>query len=844
MLLSELQNGEYGIISKVRGRGAFRKRIIEMGFIKGKKVTVIKNAPLKDPIEYSILGYEVSLRRSEANLIEIVTAEEAKKLVKNNYNGTLDEKNEVEIAETGAKEVSKIVNIALVGNPNSGKTTLFNYASGAREHVGNYSGVTIDSKLAHFKHKGYTFNITDLPGTYSLSAYTPEELYVRRFIHEQKPDVVINVVDASNLERNLYLTTQLIDMDIKVVVALNMYDELETRGDKFNHKDLGKMIGIPMVPTISSRGKGIKELFDTVINVYTDKDKTIRHVHLNYGEHIERAIEAIQLPLKKHEKKQLNLHYSSRYLAIKLLEKDKQAHRILSKSGGYQEISEVANAQIKRLEEIYNEDSETLITDAKYGFIAGALKETYTENPHKKRQNTQTIDAFLTHKFFGFPIFLLFMWFSFFTTFKLGAYPMDWIDQGISLLSGFLSDVMPSGAFKDLLIGGTVSGVGSVIVFLPNILLLFFFLSILEDTGYMARAVFIMDKLMHKIGLHGKSFIPLIMGFGCNVPAIMATRTIENKNNRLVTMLINPFMSCSARLPVYILILGAFFPEKAGSLLFLIYLIGIVLAILMAILFKKTLFKGEDIPFVMELPPYRIPTIKSTLRHMWFKASQYLKKMGGVILIAVIIIWALEYYPKNVEYSQDYQAQIERITSEMGQKLSSEVSLSRAGEENSIEDLEAEIEKIENLMIAERQANSYLGRIGKTIEPVIRPLGFDWKMGVSLLSGIAAKEIVVSTLGVLVQAGSDSDETNQTLIHNLKNEVHTSGPRKGEKVYTPLSAFSFLLFILIYFPCVAVIAAIKKESGSWKWAAFTIFYTTALAWLVSFAFYQIGSLLA
>jgi ferrous iron transport protein B len=837
MLLSELQNGEYAIISKVRGRGAFRKRIIEMGFIKGKKVTVIKNAPLKDPIEYSILGYEVSLRRSEANLIEVVTPEEAKKLIKSNYNGTLDNHDEIENAETGAKEVSKIVNIALVGNPNSGKTTLFNYASGAREHVGNYSGVTVDSKLAHFKHKGYTFNITDLPGTYSLSAYTPEELYVRRFIHEQKPDVVINVVDSSNLERNMYLTTQLIDMDIKVVLALNMYDELEAQGDKFNYKDLGRMIGIPMVPTVSSKGKGIKELFDTVINVYTDKDKTLRHVHLNYGEHIERAIEAIQVPLKKHEKKQLNLHYSSRYLAIKMLEKDKQAHRILGKSGGYVEISEVANAQIKRLEEIYNEDSETLITDAKYGFIAGALKETYTENKHKKRQNTQTIDAFVTHKLFGFPIFLLFMWFSFFTTFKLGAYPMDWIDQGIALLSGFLGDVMPSGAFKDLLIGGIINGVGSVIVFLPNILLLFFFLSILEDTGYMARAVFIMDKLMHKIGLHGKSFIPLIMGFGCNVPAIMATRTIENKNNRLVTMLINPFMSCSARLPVYILILGAFFPEKAGSLLFLIYLIGITMAILMAILFKKTLFKGEDIPFVMELPPYRIPTIKSTIRHMWFKASQYLKKMGGVILIAVIIIWALEYYPKGVEYSQDYQLQIEQIKSEL------EGHTSIVDEDNSTNDLEAEIVSIENLMIAERQANSYLGRIGKTIEPVIRPLGFDWKMGVSLLSGIAAKEIVVSTLGVLVQAGSDSDETSQTLIHNLKNEVHTSGPKVGQKVYTPLSAFSFLLFILIYFPCVAVIAAIKKESGSWKWAAFTIFYTTALAWLVSFAFYQIGNLL-
>lgn len=836
MLLSELQNGEYGIISKVRGRGAFRKRIIEMGFIRGKKVTVVKNAPLKDPIEYSVLGYEVSLRRSEASLIEVVTPDEAQHIVKNTYSGVLSPKKELDLVATGAKEVGKMVNIALVGNPNSGKTTLFNFASGAREHVGNYSGVTVDSKLAHFKYKGYTFNITDLPGTYSLSAYTPEELYVRRFIHEQKPDVVINVVDSSNLERNLYLTTQLIDMDIKVVIALNMYDELENQGDKFNYKVLGKMIGIPMVPTVSSKGKGITELFDTIVNVYTDKDKTLRHVHLNYGEHIERAIEAIQQPLKKHEDKQLNLHYSSRYLAIKLLEKDRRAQKILSTSTGHQEIANVTNLQIKRLEEIYNEDSETLVTDAKYGFIAGALKETYTESPTKKRQNTQTIDSFVTHKFFGFPIFLFFMWFSFFTTFKLGAYPMDWIDNGIALLSTFLNDIMPNGAFKDLLIGGIINGVGSVIIFLPNILLLFFFLSILEDTGYMARAVFIMDKLMHKIGLHGKSFIPLIMGFGCNVPAIMATRTIENRNNRMVTMLINPFMSCSARLPVYILILGAFFPERAGSLLFLVYLIGITIAIIMAMIFKKTLFKGDDIPFVMELPPYRIPTLKSTIRHMWFRASQYLKKMGGVILIAVIIIWALEYYPNNVEYSQNYTSKIEQVNTQLNQTKS-------AKSEEEIKELKAQLQVIENQMVAEQQANSYLGRIGKTIEPVIRPLGFDWKMGVSLLSGIAAKEIVVSTLGVLVQAGTDSDETNQTLIHSLQNEVHTSGPRKGEKVYTPLSAFSFLLFILIYFPCVAVIAAIKKESGSWKWAAFTIFYTTALAWIISFAFYQIGNLI-
>lgn len=842
MLLSELQNSEYGIISKVRGRGAFRKRIIEMGFIKGKKVTVIKNAPLRDPIEYAIMGYEVSLRRSEANLIEVVTPEEAKNILKPFYNGTLQHKNELDIVATGAKELGKIVNVALVGNPNSGKTTLFNFASGAREHVGNYSGVTVDSKIAHFKHKGYTFNITDLPGTYSLSAYTPEELYVRRFIHSQKPDVVINVVDASNIERNLYLTTQLIDMDIKVVIALNMYDELEAQGDKFNYKDLGKMVGIPMVPTVSSKGKGISELFDTVINVYTDKDKTLRHVHLNYGEHIERSIEAIQAPMRQNKNQNIHLHYSSRYLAIKLIEKDKQAQRILSKASGYQDIIDASETQIKRLEDIYNEDSETLITDAKYGFIAGALKETYQENPNKKKQNTQKIDDFVTHKYFGFPIFLLFMWFSFFTTFKLGAYPMEWIDQGVSLLSSFMAELLPNGAFKDLLIGGIISGVGSVIVFLPNILLLFLFLSILEDTGYMARAVFIMDKLMHKIGLHGKSFIPLVMGFGCNVPAIMATRTIENKNNRLVTMLINPFMSCSARLPVYILILGAFFPNNAGSLLFLIYLIGITIAVLMALLFKNTLFKGEDVPFVMELPPYRIPTVKSTLRHMWFRSSQYLQKMGGVILVAVIIIWALGYYPRDTEDIANTVTKTEQVNTAETAYLAHESF--EVSETDSIATPNIiSNQDTNNQITAERQANSYLGQIGKFIEPVIRPLGFDWKMGVSLLAGIAAKEIVVSTLGVLVQAGENADETSQTLIHKLQNEVHTSGPNIGKKVYTPISAFSFLLFILIYFPCVAVIAAIKKESGSWKWAAFTIFYTTALAWIISFGYYQIASLL-
>lgn len=840
MQLSDLKNGEYGIVSKVRGKGAFRKRIIEMGFIRGKKVTVVKNAPLKDPIEYSVMGYEVSLRRAEASLIEVVTPDEAKDLLRSSYTGVHSTISEEELVESGAKVGSKIVNVALVGNPNSGKTTLFNWASGSREHVGNYSGVTVDSKQARFKHKGYTFIITDLPGTYSLTAYTPEELYVRRYIHESKPDVVINVVDSSNLERNLYLTTQLIDMDIKVVVALNMFDELTRHGDRFQYKELGQMLGIPFVPTVSSRGKGIDSLFDTIINVYADKDKTLRHVHINYGEHIERAIDSIQRVINAPGNELIATHYSTRFLSIKLLEKDKQAHSILKKTINYPKIKEITDEHIPKLEGIYNEDSETLLTDAKYGFIAGALKETYREGAQKKRQNTETIDAFMTHKLFGFPIFLLFMWITFFTTFRLGAYPMEWIEMGVGYISSILASAMPEGAFKDLLIGGILNGVGSVIVFLPNILILFFFISLLEDTGYMARAVFILDKLMHRIGLHGKSFIPLIMGFGCNVPAIMATRTIENRNNRMVTMLINPFMSCSARLPVYILILGALFPTHAGTLLFVIYLIGIGVALVMAVIFKNTLFKGDDVPFVMELPPYRIPTFRSTMRHMWGKGSQYIKKMGGVILVAVVLVWALGYYPHSSELVALYEERIDSTKAEYSSRLQAIANTDSAAIVSLEAELVSSIKTLNDELSAELQRQSYLGQIGQLIEPIIRPLGFDWKIGVSLLSGVAAKEIVVSTLAVLMQS-SDEVEGGD-LIHKLRAETHTIGPRKGQPVFTPLSSLSFIIFILLYFPCVAVIAAIKKESGSWKWAAFTVFYTTGLAYLMALLVYQVGSL--
>ena len=830
MKLATLKNSEKGIITKVRGRGAFRRRIIEMGFVKGKEVLVVKSAPLKDPIEYNIMGYEVSLRRSEANLIEVVTFEEAKELLQDNkFEGIVNG----ELLKHTAKEKSKIINVALVGNPNCGKTTLFNNASHSKEHVGNYSGVTVDLKSAKFELNGYTINLVDLPGTYSLTAYSPEELYVRKYILGEIPDIVINVIDGSNLERNLYLTTQLIDMDVKVVAALNMYDELQLKGAKFDYISLGKMIGIPFVPTVGSKGKGVKELFSKVIDAYEDKAAILRHIHINYGKDVENSINNIQKEINVKENYFLTDKISSRFIAIKLLEKDKTSKFSVSRCGNHDEIVSVSEQEIEKIENQFSEDSETVITDAKYGFIAGALKETYKEGFVGRRKRTEIIDTFLTHKVFGFPIFLFFLWLMFQLTFSLGKFPMNWIEQFVGLTGDTIGNIMPNGALKDLLIDGIIGGVGGVIVFLPNILILFLFISVMEDTGYMSRAAFIMDKLMHKIGLHGKSFIPLIMGFGCNVPAILATRTLENRNDRLLTMLINPFMSCSARLPVYILIIGAFFPENSGTVLFSIYTIGIFIAILMAILFKKTLFKSSDVPFVMELPPYRIPTVKTSLRHMWHKGSQYLKKMGGVILIASIIIWALGYYPRNSELTTELDTKIERTYSSFLDKEENTFN------ENEIIEIHSEgqttIDSLQLIKESIQQENSYIGKIGHFIEPVMRPLGFDWKMGVSLLSGVAAKEIVVSTMGVLYQADSNLEQ-------KLQENIYSSGEKTGQKVFSPIVAFAFLMFILLYFPCVAVIAAIKKESGSWKWAVFMIFYTTSLAWFVSFLVYQIGSL--
>ncbi|HNP89825.1 ferrous iron transport protein B [Macellibacteroides fermentans] len=824
MRLSELRTGEKGVIVKVMGRGAFRKRIIEMGFIRGKMVDVIQNAPLKDPIHYKVMGYDVSLRRSDAALIEVVSETEFAHLTNTaqQYTESLDadsgfyQDNELEAL---ALNKGKIINVALIGNPNCGKTSLFNFASGAHEHVGNYSGVTVDAKEGVFTQNGYTFRIVDLPGTYSLSAYTPEELYVRRHLVQEQPDVVINVVDASNLERNLYLTTQLIDMDVRMVIALNMYDDLEKSGNKFDHESLAGMIGVPIIPTISKTGFGIEALFNRVISVYEETDPILRHVHVNYGDTLEKYINALRKMLKRNGT--VDKTYSKRYLAIKLLENDKEVKQYVQSLPETKPILETCNQYSQQLEEMLKEDTETALTNARYGFISGALRETFVANKIKEVSSTQIIDLFVTHKVLGFPIFIFFMWFMFEATFKLGEYPMQWIEWGVEQIGNFVRNFMPEGPLKDLLVDGIIGGVGGVIVFLPNILILYLFISFMEDSGYMARAAFIMDKIMHKMGLHGKSFIPLVMGFGCNVPAIMATRTIESRNSRMITMLINPLMSCSARLPVYVLLTGAFFAENASTVLLLMYSSGILLAVIVAKLFKRFLFSKEDVPFVMELPPYRMPTSKSILIHMWEKAKQYLHKMGGIILIASILIWFLGYFPRETEQGKVYESQIEHVNS------------SNTLSEKEKTETVTELNRLKNM---EHQQNSYIGRIGQAIQPALAPLGFDWKISVSLLSGMAAKEVVVSTLSVLYTGDSEDSQS-------LPERLQADKDKEGNPVFTPLVALSMMLFVLIYFPCVATVIAIVNESKSWKWGAFVIAYTCTLAWVVSFTVYQLGSIL-
>ena len=797
---------------KVNGHGSFRKRIIEMGFVRGKLVNVILNAPLKDPIEYEIIGYKISLRREEAEKIEVISETEAKEVMAAQEPLPPIEASECDDMQPGresadiekemrhlAAERRKMIRVALVGNPNCGKTSLFNIASGSHEHVGNYSGVTVDAKEGNFEYGGYKFTLVDLPGTYSLSAYSPEELYVRRNLIEDLPDVVVNVVDASNLERNLYLTTQLIDMNLRVVMALNMYDELRAKKDELDIKTLGHLLGLPIVPTVSRSGEGIPQLFDTVIQIYERNTPQLsRHIHINHGTEIEKSIDRIKLLIQKNE--EIRFKYSTRYLAIKYLENDKDIEKVIETLPDRDEIIAARFEEQKRIDELMHVSTESAIVDAKYAFIQGALAETYRPFKGQRRRNTVTdkIDAVVTNKWLAFPIFFLMLYLVFECTFVIGDYPMQWIEWLVEKFGDFVSAYMKDGAFKDLIVDGIIGGVGSVLVFLPNILLLYLFISLLEDSGYMARAAFIMDKLMHKMGLHGKSFIPMIMGFGCNVPAIMATRTIESRKSRLITILVIPLMSCAGRLPIYILLVGAFFPHYGGLVMLGIYALGIILAVLSARVMSRFI-KDDDLPFVMELPPYRVPTAKSVFRHTWEKGKQYLHKMAGIILICSVIIWFLGYFPNHKAYDT----------------------------------------------VAEQQENSYIGYIGKAIEPVLEPLGFDWRMGVGILSGIGAKELVVSSLGVMYSADEAEYEASGAVAVAPPEQEETGDTmlqRALQRFMTPASALAFMVFVLLYFPCIATFVAIKQEAGGWKWAIGSAVYTIVLAWVMAFIVYRIALL--
>ena len=784
MRLSELKTGESAVVVKVLGYGGFRRRIVEMGFVRGQTVTVVLDAPLKDPIEYHIMGYDISLRRKEAEMIVVMTREEAMSMQMNEGAQVVDS---MDVVAEAIRSSEKHISVGLVGNPNSGKTSLFNTLCGRSEHVGNYSGVTVDAKYGTLKYKGYTLEITDLPGTYALSAYSPEEVYVRRHLIDNTPDIIVNTVVASNLERNLYLTTELIDISPKMVVALNMYDELERSGAKFDYEALGKMIGVPMVPVVPPSGRGIEELLDAIIAVHENRDSSVRHIHISYGSVIEENIAALHADMREH-RTELTAHFPPRYFALKLVEGDKEVASLLEASPRYDRWQKMAEEARTEIESELGEDIETALANQKYGFVSGALKETYEAVERKRDSLGDKIDALVTHRVWGFPIFFAIMWFMFYCTFSLGAYPQEWIDGGVAWLYDTVHSAMEEGALRDMLTDGVINGVGSVLVFLPNIIILYLFISLLEDSGYLARAAFIMDKVMHRMGIHGKSFIPMIMGFGCNVPAVMACRTIECRTSRIITIMTVPFMSCSARLPIYMMIVGIFFPENAGTVLFLLYLFGMLMAVLTARLMRRFMFREQEAPFVMELSPYRIPTAKTTIRHMWSKCSEYLKKMGGLILIASIAVWMLSYYPRP-ESSND----------------------------------------------APNYEESYMGKVGKFMEPVFAPMDLEWQSSVAILSGIPAKEIVVSTMNVLyTDSDSEITEDDSELSHTARRGIANS-------MSIP-AAIAFLIFSLLYLPCIATIMAIGAELN-WRWAVGSALYNTAVAWLLAWIGFHVATLL-
>ncbi|THB76670.1 MAG: ferrous iron transport protein B [Desulfobacteraceae bacterium] len=709
---------------------------------------------------------------------------------------------------------------ALAGNPNAGKTTIFNNLTGARQKVSNWPGVTVEKKEGIVSHKGQDIKIVDLPGTYSLTPYSIEEITARDFILQDRPDVVINIIDSANLERSLYLALQILELAQPTIFVLNMADVARNKGIKIDDRILSDLLKLPVIFTVGNKNKGVDLILDTAVEEAAAfaKGKTSRNV--TYSREIEECITTLEKALL--DNFEPSASSPGRWNAIKLLENDplvKDKFTELSPKKAAL-LFELADTCIRRIDDLFQDDIDIILTDDRYGFIEGILKEAATTSDRKRVDVSRNIDLVLTDRFLGIPIFLFFIWAMFQATFTLGAYPMDMIDSGVMLVSNFLDQSIPPSLIKKLILDGIIAGIGSVIIFLPNILILFFCIALFEDTGYMARAAFLMDRVMHTAGLHGKSFIPMLMGFGCNVPAIIATKTLESRKDRILTILMTPFMSCSARLPVYIILAGTFFTRHAGTVIFGLYFCGILAAILTGQLLRRTLLRGEDAPFVMELPPYRIPMMKSLLIHMWDRSKMFLKKMGGVILIGAIIIWTLSNFPRDVNYSTDFDRQIQTLETRIQTPQPPENQ-----QEKPEADLTRTLKALQRQKAQERVSQSFIGMIGKGMAPIFAPIGIDWQSSVALLSGLVAKEIVVSTLGVL--HGVDNDEPEA-----LKEALQKSG-------MTPLSALSMMVFVLLYIPCIATVITIWKETSK-RWAIFNFLYTTTVAWCASFLVYQTG----
>lgn len=726
--------------------------------------------------------------------------------------------------------------VALAGNPNSGKTTIFNELTGARQHVGNYPGVTVERKEGFRRYGDIELQIVDLPGTYSLTAYSAEELVARNFIIDEKPDVVVDILDTSNLERNLYLAVQLMELGVPLVLAFNMSDMAKARGYEFDIDKLSGFFGARIVRTVGHKGAGVKELLDAIVltakegasNANRKEEKPsadafssksgIRGPHqtapvMNYGREIEEEVAKIESLIQTNGS--VTGKYDARWLAVKLLENDREVRADVVSP----EVNEQVEKSVARIEKVLGESAETAIAGARYGFISGACQKAVRSTIEIRHTLSDRIDSVVTNRVFGIPVFLGLMYLVFHLTFTLGDPPMGWIEGFFGWLGGAVESWWPAGSeslLKSLLVDGIIGGVGGVIVFLPNILLLFFAIAILEDSGYMARAAFIMDRLMHKIGLHGKSFIPMLIGFGCSIPAIMATRTLENRRDRLTTMLVIPLMSCGARLPIYALIIPAFFPQAwHAPMLWIIYMIGIALAVLSAKLLRSTILKGRSVPFVMELPPYRMPTGKGVLIHMWERGWLYLKKAGTIILGVSILLWAMTTFP-GLPDGEKARFENERQT------------LQANFPEND-EELAGRLAVIDNAEAEAALQYSMAGRIGHAMEPLLKPMGFDWKIGTALIGAFAAKEVFVAQMGIVYSVG-EADEESETLRDKLKS------------TYTPLVGFCIMLFCLISAPCMATIAVTKRESGSWWWALCQLGGLTLLAYLLTVLVFQAGSL--